>query len=135
MAAASAPRTAAHAVGAALAAAGVDTVFGLMGSGNLVVTNALVAGGARFYAARHEAGATAMADGWSRVTGRVGTVSVHQGPGLTNTLTALAEAAKSRTPLLVLAADTPAAALRSNFRIDQHGLVEAVGAGTGRPKS
>jgi thiamine pyrophosphate-dependent acetolactate synthase large subunit-like protein len=128
MALASPPKTAAHAVGAALAAAGVDTAFGLVGSGNLVVTNALVEGGARFHAARHEAGATAMADGWSRVTGRVGAVSVHQGPGLTNTMTALAEAVKSRTPLLVLAGETPAAALRSNFRIDQHALVESVGA-------
>jgi thiamine pyrophosphate-dependent acetolactate synthase large subunit-like protein len=51
-----------------------------------------------------------------------------QGPGLTNTLTALAEAVKSRTPLLVLAGETPAADRRSNFRIDQHGLVESVGA-------
>jgi thiamine pyrophosphate-dependent acetolactate synthase large subunit-like protein len=54
--------------------------------------------------------------------------SVHQGPGLTNTLTALAEAAKAHTPLVLLAGDTPAAALRSNFRIDQHDLVRAVGA-------
>ncbi len=53
---------------------------------------------------------------------------MHQGPGLTNAITGLTEAAKSRTPLLVLAADVPAAALRSNFRIDQAGLVEAVGA-------
>jgi thiamine pyrophosphate-dependent acetolactate synthase large subunit-like protein len=117
-----------HVVGATLAALGVDTVFGLMGSGNAVVTNALVAGGATYHAARHEGGATAMADGWARVTGRVGVVSVHQGPGLTNTLTALAEAGKSRTPLVVLAGETPAAARRSNFRIDQHGLVESVGA-------
>jgi thiamine pyrophosphate-dependent acetolactate synthase large subunit-like protein len=115
-------------VGATLAALDVDTVFGLMGSGNAIVSNALVAGGASFHAARHEGGATAMADGWARVTGRAGVVSVHQGPGLTNTLTALAEAAKSRTPLLVLAGETPAAARRSNFRIDQHGLVESVGA-------
>jgi thiamine pyrophosphate-dependent acetolactate synthase large subunit-like protein len=43
-------------------------------------------------------------------------------------VTGLTEAAKSRTPLLVIAADTPAAALRSNFRIDQAGLVESVGA-------
>jgi thiamine pyrophosphate-dependent acetolactate synthase large subunit-like protein len=118
----------ARVVGATLAALGVDTVFGVMGSGNAVVTNALVAGAARYVAARHEGGATAMADGWARVSGRVGVVSVHQGPGLTNTLTALAEAAKSRTPLLVLSGETPAAALRSNFRIDQHGLVESVGA-------
>jgi thiamine pyrophosphate-dependent acetolactate synthase large subunit-like protein len=53
---------------------------------------------------------------------------VHQGPGLTNTVTGLTEAAKSRTPVVVIAADTPSADLRSNFRIDQAGLVEAVGA-------
>jgi thiamine pyrophosphate-dependent acetolactate synthase large subunit-like protein len=53
---------------------------------------------------------------------------VHQGPGLTNTMTGLTEAAKSRTPVLVLAGDAPAAALTSNFRIDQHDLVESVGA-------
>jgi thiamine pyrophosphate-dependent acetolactate synthase large subunit-like protein len=122
------PRTVAHVVGTVLSRHGVDTVFGLMGSGNMVVTNALCAGGATFHAARHEGGAVAMADGWARVTGRVGVVSAHQGPGLTNTLTALAEAVKSGTPLLVLSGETPAAALRSNFRIDQHGLVESVGA-------
>src|SRR3954453_14916040 len=99
-----------------------------MGSGNMVVTNAVVAAGARFHAARHEGGATGMADGWARVTGRVGVVSVHQGPGLTTTLTALGEAAKARTPLLVLAGETPAGARRSNFRIDQHDLVGSVGA-------
>ncbi len=121
-------RSVSEVVGATLAQLGVDTVFGLLGSGNAIVTNALVAGGARYYAARHEGGATAMADGWARVTGRVGVASVHQGPGLTNTITALAEAAKSRTPLLVLAGETPAAARRSNFRIDQHDLVESVGA-------
>src|SRR5918998_3567562 len=118
----------AHAVGDALARLGVDTVFGLAGSGNFVVTNALVAGGARFHSARHEGGAVAMADGWARVTGRVGVCSVHQGPGLTNATTALAEAAKSRTPLLVLAGDTPAAAVTSNFRIDQEALAASVGA-------
>ena len=121
-------RSVADAVGERLAALGVDTVFGLVGSGNLVVTNALRRGGARFVAARHEGGAVGMADGWARVSGRVGICSVHQGPGLTNTVTGLAEAAKSRTPLLVLAGDTPAAALTSNFRIDQAGLAASVGA-------
>ena len=43
-------------------------------------------------------------------------------------MTGLAEAAKSRTPLVILAGETPAAALTSNFRIDQHDLVESVGA-------
>ena len=106
----------------------MDTVFGLMGSGNLAVTNALRDAGARFYGARHETGAVCMADGYGRVSGRLAACSVHQGPGLTNAITGLTEAAKSRTPLIVLAADMPSAAVRSNFRIDQVGLVEAVGA-------
>ena len=118
----------AEAVGRALAALGVDAVFGLLGSGNLTVTNALRDAGVPFYAARHEGGAICMTDGYARVSGRLAACSVHQGPGLTNAITGLTEAAKSRTPLLVLAADVPAAALRSNFRIDQAGLVEAVGA-------
>ena len=115
-------------VGATIAAQGVKDAFGVLGSGNLVVTNALVRGGARFHQARHEGGAVCMADGYARVSGRVGVCSVHQGPGLTNTITGLTEAAKSRTPVLVLAGDAPAAALTSNFRIDQHDLVESVGA-------
>jgi thiamine pyrophosphate-dependent acetolactate synthase large subunit-like protein len=118
----------AEAVGRALPGLGVDVVFGLMGSGNLLVTNAMRDAGARFYAARHEGGAICMADGYGRVSGRIAACSVHQGPGLTNAVTGLTEAAKSRTPLLVLAPETPSAALRSNFRIDQVGLVEAVGA-------
>ena len=115
-------------VGATIAAQGVKDAFGVLGSGNLVVTNALCEGGARFHHARHEGGAICMADGYGRVSGRVAVCSVHQGPGLTNTMTGLTEAAKSRTPVLVLAGETPAAALTSNFRIDQHGLVESVGA-------
>jgi thiamine pyrophosphate-dependent acetolactate synthase large subunit-like protein len=118
----------AEAVGRALPDLGVDVVFGLMGSGNLTVTNAMRDAGARFVAARHECGAICMADGYGRVSGRIAACSVHQGPGLTNTITGLTEAAKSRTPLLVLAPETPSAALRSNFRIDQVGLVESVGA-------
>ncbi len=115
-------------VGTTVAEQGVQDAFGVIGSGNLVVTNALARKGARFHHARHEGGAICMADGYARVTGRVGVCSVHQGPGLTNTITGLTEAAKSRTPVLVLAGETPAAALTSNFRIDQHDLVESVGA-------
>jgi thiamine pyrophosphate-dependent acetolactate synthase large subunit-like protein len=117
-----------EAVGKALAEEGVRIVFGLLGSGNLTVTNALRDAGAAFVAARHETGAVCMADGYARVSGEVACASVHQGPGLTNAITGLTEAAKSRTPIVLLAADTPAGALRSNFRIDQDGLVSAVGA-------
>ena len=116
----------ADAVGRGLAGLGATTVFGVVGSGNFHVTNALVAGGARFVAARHEGGATVMADAWARTTGSVGAVTVHQGPGLTNAMTGIAEAAKSRTPLLVLAAEAPE--VRSNFHVDVAGLAAAVGA-------
>jgi acetolactate synthase-1/2/3 large subunit len=116
----------AEAVGRGLAGLGVDTVFGVVGSGNFHITNALVAGGARFLAARHEGGAAVMADAWARTTGKVGVVTVHQGPGLTNAMTGIAEAAKSRTPLLVLAAEAPE--VRSNFHVDVAGLAAAVGA-------
>src|SRR3954447_20496803 len=117
-----------EAIGQTLHRLGGEVVFGLVGSGNLAVTNAIVAAGGRFVSARHETGALCMADGYARVSGRLGVASVHQGPGLTNAITGLTEAAKSRTPLLLLAADTPAAQLRSNFKIDQEGLVESVGA-------
>src|SRR5947209_9690697 len=117
-----------EAVGAVLAELGAGTVFGVVGSGNFHVTNALVARGARFVAARHECGAACMADAWARGTGRVGILTVHQGPGLTNALTGITEAAKSRTPLLVLAPDVAGAAVRSNFRIDVEALAGSVSA-------
>jgi acetolactate synthase I/II/III large subunit len=116
----------ADAVGRELAGLGAEVVFGLVGSGNFHVTNALIGGGARFIAARHEGGAAVMADAWARTAGRPGVVSVHQGPGLTNAMTGIAEAAKSRTPLLVLAAEAPE--VRSNFHVDVAGLAAAVGA-------
>ena len=94
---------AAEAVGRTLYALGVRDAFGVLGSGNFVATQALHAAGAAFHHARHEGGAIAMADGYARVSGSVGVCSVHQGPGFTNALTGLTEAAKSRTPLLVLA--------------------------------
>lgn len=115
-----------EAVGRTLAQLGCDRVFGVVGSGNFHVTNALIAGGARFTAARHEAGAATMADAYTRVSGRVGVLSVHQGCGLTNAMTGITEAAKSRTPLVVLAAE--ATQRRSNFFVDQAGLAVAVGA-------
>ena len=117
-----------EAVGATLAELGADTVFGVVGSGNFHVTNALIARGARFIAARHECGAASMADGWARTAGRPGVLSLHQGPGLTNALTGITEAAKSRTPMIVLAADVAASAVRSNFRIDVAAIATAIGA-------
>jgi thiamine pyrophosphate-dependent acetolactate synthase large subunit-like protein len=120
--------TAGAQVGRTLAELGVRTVFGVVGSGNFVATDALVEGGARFVAARHEAGATGMVDGYWRSTGQVAACSVHQGPGFTNTLTALTEAAKSRVPLVLIAGTTSAGMTRSNFFIDQAEIARLAGA-------
>ena len=116
----------AEAVGRTLAATGVRHAFGVVGSGNFHVTNAMVAGGARFVAARHEGGAATMADAYGRTTGTVAALTVHQGCGLTNAMTGITEAAKSRTPLLVVAAEVTEP--RSNFYVDQDALAAAVGA-------
>ena len=111
--------------GAALAAEGMTHVFGVVGSGNFHLTNALTANGARFVAARHEGGAATMADACARVGGGVVGLSVHQGCGLTNALTGITEAAKSRTPLVVLAPQSTSP--ESNFRIDQPAVARGLG--------
>ena len=115
-----------EAVGRALVDAGVRRVFGVVGSGNFAVTNAMVDAGATFVAARHEGGAATMADAYARTSDEVAVVTVHQGCGLTNALTGLTEAAKSRTSLVIVAAE--ATAPLSNFYVDQPALAKAVGA-------
>lgn len=111
-----------------LAKLGVGHVFGVVGSGNFDVTNILVQAGVPYTAARHEGGAATMADAYSRMSGKVGVVSTHQGCGLSNAITGIGEAAKSRTPMIVLTADTQSAAVRSNFKIDQDSLARSIGA-------
>ncbi|QGH69615.1 thiamine pyrophosphate-binding protein [Pseudactinotalea sp. HY158] len=118
--------TCAGAIGRALVDAGIRHVFGVVGSGNFHLTNAMIAAGATFTAARHEGGAATMADAYARTSGAVTAVSVHQGCGYTNAITGIAEAAKSRTPLVVLA--PLATAPSSNFAIDQGAIAAAVGA-------
>ena len=71
----------ADAVGQELARLGAEVVFGVVGSGNFHVTNALIDGGARFVAARHEGGAAVMADAWARTAGRPGWCPSTRGPG------------------------------------------------------
>ena len=118
----------AEAIGRTLVTLGAAHVFGVTGSGNFHVTNALVAGGVPFTASRHEMGATTMADAYTRTTGRVAIVSLHQGCGLSNALTGIAEAAKCHTPVLVVTGDTAAGDRTSNFDIDQDAAVAAMGA-------
>jgi thiamine pyrophosphate-dependent acetolactate synthase large subunit-like protein len=114
-----------QAIGAALVDLGVRDVFGIVGSGNFRLTEAARAAGARFASARQETSAVAMADGYAAATGRPGVATVHQGPGYTNAITGMIEAAKSRSQVLLIAADTPATWTHSNFRVDQASIAEA----------
>jgi thiamine pyrophosphate-dependent acetolactate synthase large subunit-like protein len=92
------------------------------------VTHALIEAGVTYVAARHECNAVSMADAYAKASGELTVVSVHAGPGLTNSMTGIAEAAKSRTPLIVLAGDVPASDVTSTFFINQAELVRSVGA-------
>jgi thiamine pyrophosphate-dependent acetolactate synthase large subunit-like protein len=127
--------TVAEAIGRTLAELGVSHVFGVIGSGNFLATNAMLAAGVPFTATRHEMGAACMADAYSRATEEVSVVSVHQGCGLSNALTGIAEAAKCHTPVLVISGDTEEGDVTSNFYIDQDAAVEAIGASPARIRS
>lgn len=123
-----------EAVGQVIARMGAGHVFGVVGSGNFRTTNALLATPGpsgeppRFTATRHEMGAACMADAYGRVADSFAVVTVHQGCGLSNALTGLGEAAKARTPLLVISGDTPGGQYGSNFWIDQDKVIEGMGA-------
>lgn len=120
-------RTVADTIAESLTARGADAAFTLIGTGNFPYTQTLKANGVEIYRARHENGAISMATAWARVTGRVGICTLSKGAGLTHGLTALVEAKKSHTPLLVLAADTPADAVYSSPAVPQAAVVNAAG--------
>ncbi|MDP9477716.1 MAG: thiamine pyrophosphate-binding protein [Actinomycetota bacterium] len=122
-----------EAIGDTLSRLGVDTVFGLLGSGNFDLVHHMAENrGVTFRASRHEAASVGMAAGYALASGRLGIATVHQGPGVTNTLTALTEAVKSRVPLLLIAADTATTALHQNLDIEQDAVVRSVGAAVQR---
>lgn len=95
--------TGAQAVIASLEAEGVDTVFGYPGGQAIKIYDALYdSKKIRHVLARHEQGATHMADGYARATGKVGVVLVTSGPGATNTVTGIATAYMDSIPLVVI---------------------------------
>ncbi|MGR6975160.1 thiamine pyrophosphate-binding protein [Streptomyces cynarae] len=117
--------TFAQAVGQTLAASGIRHAFGVVGGGNILATAALTAAGVRYTAARHEGGAMAMADAYFRATGDVAICTTTHGPGIANTVTALADAAKNRSGVVLLCGDAPVSGPRPHD-IDQSALMAAV---------
>jgi thiamine pyrophosphate-dependent acetolactate synthase large subunit-like protein len=120
--------TVASVIAGDLARYGARRCFGLLGTANFKISHALVEAGVELISARHECNAASMGDAYAKATGELTLVSVHSGPGLTNALTGIGEAAKSRTSLVVLAGDVPSGAVRNNFYIEQADMVRAVGA-------
>jgi thiamine pyrophosphate-dependent acetolactate synthase large subunit-like protein len=105
-----------------------DTVFALLGDGNMHWACAMAARGAQFIYSRHEHCAVSMAMAWARVTGRVGVCSVTCGPGLTQTITALPAAVRARIPIVLFAGEAPIGSGWYNQMLEQRPLVEACGA-------
>jgi benzoylformate decarboxylase len=87
-----------------LRGAGVDTFFGLPGSTEAPLLEAIRAdGGIRYILALHESAAVAMADGYARATGRVGVIGLHTTVGTMNGMSQVYNAARDGTPLVVTA--------------------------------
>lgn len=85
-----------------LEANGVDVVFGIPGVHTVELYRGLAASRIRHITPRHEQGAGFMADGYARVSGKPGVCLVITGPGLTNTITAMAQAYQDSVPMLVI---------------------------------
>ena len=95
--------TGAQAIIASLEAEGVDTIFGYPGGQAIKIYDALYdSKKIRHVLARHEQGATHMADGYARATGKVGVVLVTSGPGATNTVTGIATAYMDSIPMVII---------------------------------
>lgn len=81
---------------------GVDTVFGCPGAAILPLYAALAGSGIHHLIVRHEEGATHMADGWARTTGKVGVAIGTSGPAGTNMITGLYTAQADSVPIVCL---------------------------------
>ena len=77
---------------------------------------------------RHEQGATHAAEGYARVSGEVGVAIVTSGPGVTNTLTGIADAMLDSTPIVVIAGQVPISALGTDAfqEVDLVGVAQPI---------
>ncbi len=92
----------AHIIWSCLVEQGVDTVFGYPGGAILPAYDALLDHPIRHVLVRHEQGATHMADGYARASGRVGVAIATSGPGATNLVTGIATAMMDSIPIVCI---------------------------------
>ena len=86
---------------------GVDTIFTLCGGHVQAIYDACLDENVRIVDVRHEQAAGHAAEGWSRATRRCGVAVVTAGPGVTDVVTAIANAYQNRSPMLVIAGRSP----------------------------
>ena len=118
----------------ALQAEGVKTIFGYPGGSIMPVYDALfdyTRGEKKCFdhiLVRHEQGATHAAEGYARVSGEVGVALVTSGPGVTNTLTGIADAMMDSTPIVVIAGQVAISALGTDAfqEVDLVGVAQPI---------
>ena len=118
----------------ALQAEGVKTIFGYPGGAIMPVYDALfdyTRGEKKCFdhiLVRHEQGATHAAEGYARVSGEVGVALVTSGPGVTNTLTGIADAMMDSTPIVVIAGQVAISALGTDAfqEVDLVGVAQPI---------
>src|SRR6201985_1580077 len=100
-----------------LVANDIDTVFGIPGVHNLELYRGLAATQLKHVLVRHEQGAGFAADGFARLSGKPAAAFVISGPGLTNVLTAAAQAYSDSVPMIVIASTPPRASLGKRWGV------------------
>lgn len=85
----------------------VELMFGIPGGTIIDVFDAIYDCGIKFVLTRHEQGATHMADGYARATGKTGVVITTSGPGATNTVTGIATAYMDSIPMVIITGQVP----------------------------
>ncbi|TVQ23705.1 MAG: biosynthetic-type acetolactate synthase large subunit [Spirochaetaceae bacterium] len=81
---------------------GIKHIFGLPGGAAIPIFDALVDSSVELILTRHEQGATHMADGYARATGKPAVVLVTSGPGATNTITGILTAQMDSIPMVIV---------------------------------
>ena len=117
-----------EALASAIAAEGIDRIFGVIGDANQeIIVELCEKHGLKFVHTHHETAAVGMADGYARLSGKIGLAATTQGPGYTNATTSLVSARRlHRSPVLMLAGH---ASLRDPYNpqggmLDQHAMAK-----------
>ena len=113
-----------------LIAEGVDTIFGYPGGQAIPIFDSLYdyTEQLKLVLVRHEQGATHAAQGYARVSGKVGVTIVTSGPGATNTITGIADAMMDSTPIVVITGQVPSSLLGTDAfqEVDVIGITQPI---------